>query len=554
MQQPIDTKLTPIASSQSALPSFDPDEMTSVVSYELRTPLTSIRAALGLLAVGNFGVLPEKGQRLLEIAINNTERLLRIVEALEQEEPIPLSCPAAANQLALGAVADPIQKILPLKLWQQQVHYDKLTGLPTQLVFLDWLKQAIAYSQEQPNYQFAVLTFDLDRFQLVNDSLGYALGDQLLVAIARRLEENLPTPLMMARLQEDEFGILVECVGSAQEVIAKAEAIQQVLSTPFIFEGQTLFLTASIGIVWGQEKCNSPESLIHKASTAMHRAKVLGKNGYILYSDAVRTEASSRLRLETDLRLAIERQEFVLYYQPIIQLKTDALLGFEALIRWQHPERGFISPTQFIGLAEETGLIRPIGLWVLRSACQQLAIWQQRPGCHSLTMSVNLSTEQLSQPDLIAQVQEILQETAIAPQALKLEITENALIKSPEQAADMLRQLKELGVQLCIDDFGTGYSSLSYLHRFPFDFLKIDRSFVNRIDADAEQLEIVRAITKLAWNLGMTVVVEGVETTKQATQLKLLQCDYAQGYLFSEPVNLQTAETLLKKVLHSQPE
>ncbi|XHX77375.1 MAG: putative bifunctional diguanylate cyclase/phosphodiesterase [Stenomitos frigidus ULC029] len=529
--------------------SQDLNDIAALVSYELRTPLTSIRAALGLLMTGMLGTLPERGQRMLEIALSNTDRLMHLVEVLERE-------PELTNSLTTPQVAGndsdlSTQRLLPLSLWRRQAYYDSLTGLPTQSLFLSWLNQAFAplLTENQPQTAplIAVLLVDLDRFQIINDSLGYGMGNQLLMRIAERLAATLPATGAIARLQADKFAILLRDVPAMSIAVTAAENIQQALTTPFNLNDQDIFVTASIGIAWNQTGYDRAEDLLHDADTAMYQAKALGKARYEIFDIGVRLEATSRLRLERDLRLALERQEFRLYYQPIVSVETQKNAGFEALIRWQHPENGLLSPLKFITLAEETGLINPIGQWVLREACRQLCLWQrQMPMEPPLTVSVNLSAQQFSQPDLVEQVQQSLQESGLNPHSLRLEITESAIMESPEVAATMLQQIKALGVQIYIDDFGTGYSSLAYLHRFPIDTLKIDRSFINRVDVDLEQLEIVRTIIQLAWNLGISVVAEGVETHKQLMQLKALRCEYAQGFFFSKPINGEAAGALIK--------
>lgn len=530
-------------------PFYNLDEITSLVSYELRTPLTSIRAALGLLLTGMLGNLPEKGKRMLEIALSNTDRLMRLVEALEHDPKLPKNL--SVNEVLSDDTADDLtQRLIPLSLWRQRTYYDRLTGLPNQTLWMEQLNQTLIHAQQHPDQAVAVLLIGLDRFQIINDSLGRAAGDQLLIAIAQRLETHLQPLGMIARLQEDEFAVLVENVRGTGDLTILAEEIQQQLSTPFSFENQDVFVTASIGIACSQEGDACPESLLYDADTAMHRAKTQGQARYEIFDVKVRTEATSRLRLETDLRLALERQEFQLHYQPIVSLETSQsqIVGFEALLRWQHPEQGMIPPTKFIPLAEETGLINSIGKWVLEKACQQLQIWQQQfPSDPPLTMNVNLSTQQLSQPNLVAQVQQVLEETGVNPCTLKLEITETAVMENPETAIVVLEQLKSLGIKLCIDDFGTGYSSLAYLHNFPIDTLKIDRSFISRIDSEVEQLEIVQAIIRLAWNLGIDVVTEGVESLRQAAQLRALRCEYGQGYLFSKPLDAAAVEQLIKQ-------
>ena len=529
-------------------PFCHPDEIASLISYELRTPLTSIRAALGLLRSGMLGDFPEKGQRMLEIALNNSDRLMRLAEALERDPKLSPKSQTPEFSYSNNATDYSIQQLAPLSLWRQRTYYDRLTGLPNQTLWIENLEQALIRAQQKPERTVAVLLIGLDRFQIINDSLGRTAGDQLLIAVAQRLESYVQPIGMIARLQDDEFAVLLEGVQSTDDLVSIAHSIQQQLSVCFNFNGQDVFITASIGIAWRQEGQGCPEDLFYDADTAMHQAKNQGKDRYEIFDIGVRAKATSRLRLETDLRLALERQEFLIYYQPIISLKTSKIAGFEALLRWQHPEQGMIDPTQFIPLAEANGLIYSIGQWVLRQACQQLKIWQQQfPAQPPLTISVNLSPQQILQPDLVGQVQQVLDETKVDPGHIRLEITESAVMESPEAAVAILTQLKQLGIQLCVDDFGTGYSSLAYLNCFPIDTLKIDRSFISKIDSEGEQLEIVQTIIRLAWNLGINVVTEGVETPKQLAQLKSLRCEYGQGYLFSKPVDAKTAQQLIEQ-------
>ncbi|MBD1996887.1 EAL domain-containing protein [Leptolyngbya sp. FACHB-541] len=519
------------------------DDIASAVSYELRTPLTSIRAALGLLLTGMLGTLPEKGQRMLEIAFSNTERLMRLVDVLESDVESDGEF-TAFHQLS---GSEPLLHQLAALSWQQKFCNDELTALPTPMVFMRQLRQAIAIAQADQT--LAILLVDVDRFNVINDSLGREVGDQLLRAIAQRLILNLPLVQAITHLREDEFGIFLEQIEDTNEAIAVAEKIQQAFASPFNFNGQDVFLSVSIGIATGT-KHDQSENLLHNAYSAVYQAKALGKARYELFDAELRVKASSRLRLETDLRLALARQEFQLYYQPIVAVATGKISGFEALIRWRHPQRGLVTPTKFIPLAEEMGLVSLISQWVLHQACSQLHQWQQQfPSQPPLTISVNLSAQQFSKSDLPEQVQQILQETGLDSQSLKIEITESAIMHSLETATAVLEQLKALGVQLYVDDFGTGYSSLAYLHRLPIDKLKIDRSFITRIDSEGEQLEIVRAIVKLAWNLGMDVIAEGVETASQLAQLKALRCEYVQGFFFSKPLDRTMAEALLRQGL-----
>jgi diguanylate cyclase (GGDEF)-like protein len=422
--------------------------------------------------------------------------------------------------------------------------HDALTGLPNRALLADHLKLAIERSKRREDHLFAVLFLDLDRFKNINDSLGHTIGDQLLIAIARRVEGCLRPMDTVARLGGDEFAILLDGLEHFNDAIHVADRVQQELAQPFTLRGQEVYTTASIGIALSTTGYDDPDSILRDADIAMYRAKDNGKARYELFDTIMHTRAVALLKLENDLRRAIERQEFRIFYQPIVSLDTDQIAGFEALVRWEHPDRGMVSPDEFIPISEETGLIMDIGLWVLQESCMQVRQWQtlfQRP----LTLSVNLSGKQFVQTNLIEQIKQALQATDFDPRMLRLEITESVVMENAEAAASMLLQLRDLGVNLSIDDFGTGYSSLSYLHRFPVSTLKIDRSFIGRMGEGNENAEIVRTIMTLASNLGMEVVAEGVENEEQLAQLRALKCEYGQGYLFSMPVDAHAAKGLL---------
>ena len=421
--------------------------------------------------------------------------------------------------------------------------HDALTKLPNRTLLTENLKFVIERAKQHEDYQFAVLFLDLDRFKNVNDSLGHSIGDQLLIAMARRLEHCIRESDMVSRLGGDEFAILLDGISNSSDATNMAKRIQAKLESPFNLSGHEVFTTTSIGIALSSTGYDHPEAMLRDADTAMYRAKAQGKACYELFDKGMHTRAVYLLQMENDLRRALEREEFRVHYQPIVSLENGQLAGFEALIRWQHPEKGFISPVDFISLAEDTGLVIPLGMWVLKTACQQLARWQwQSPSNRHLFMSVNLSSKQTSQTDLVGEIREVLKETHVEPRHLKLEITESAVMDDAEKTVQLLRRLKALGVQISIDDFGMGYSSLGYLHRFPVDTLKIDRSFVMRIGEADENLEIVRTIISLAENMGMDVVAEGVETLAQFSQLRALKCQYGQGYLFARPVDADSID------------
>jgi diguanylate cyclase (GGDEF)-like protein/PAS domain S-box-containing protein len=427
--------------------------------------------------------------------------------------------------------------------------HDALTNLPNRTLFIDHLKMAMARSERRKGYRYAVLFLDFDRFKVVNDSLGHLVGDKLLVAIARRLESCLRPADTIARLGGDEFTILLEDLKGSGEAIAFAERLQKSLAFPFKIDEHEIFISLSTGIALSNSEYQKPEEILRDADTAMYHAKSSGKARYAVFDREMHTRAMKRLQLETDLRHAVEREEFFVVYQPIVSLETAQLVGFEALVRWQHPERGLISPAEFIPLAEETGHILPIGQWVLERACWQMREWQRQATQKlPLALSVNLSGKQLAQENITELVKQILRRSGVDPRQIKLEITESVVMESIETATETLNQLRALGIQLSIDDFGTGYSSLSYLHRLPVDALKIDRSFVIQMTKNNENAEIVRTIVSLAKTLGMSVIAEGVETLEQLDHLQKLECANGQGYLFAKPLNVEEAHALVKQL------
>ena len=428
--------------------------------------------------------------------------------------------------------------------------HDSLTGLPNRAMFTELLKAEMENLKRHREHMFAVLFLDLDRFKNINDSLGHTHGDLLLVAFAERLERALRPVDTLARFGGDEFAILLSGMSDATDAVRVAQRIQDELTQPFVLDKNSAFASSSIGIALSSTGYDRPEDILRDADTAMYRAKENGKARYEVFDHGMHARAVSRLQLESDLRQAVEQKEFCVYYQPIVSLKTGRLAGFEALVRWNHPRRGLVSPADFIPVAEETGLIVPIGEWVLQEACRYLRECQMAHASHrSLSLSVNLSARQVAQPDLLDRIKEALAVSKLSPHCLKLEITESVVMENAEAATVMFKQLRALGVQLSIDDFGTGYSSLSYLHRFPLNYLKIDRSFVSRLTTDNDNA-IVRTISTLARNLGMEVIAEGIETEEQYQQLRMLGCEYGQGYLFSHPVNNDGVAHLLARDAH----
>jgi diguanylate cyclase (GGDEF)-like protein/PAS domain S-box-containing protein len=439
---------------------------------------------------------------------------------------------------------------------------DALTGLPNRILFMDRLDRALERAKRHPDYRFALLFLDLDRFKIINDSLGHHVGDQLLVAIARRLEAclrssdsigRLGEATTVARLGGDEFTILLDDLGSEADVIAVAERILHDLAQSFHVGEQEIFTNVSIGVRMGAADCAGIQELVQDADTAMYCAKSAGRGCFAVFDAAMRENVVNRLRLEMELRQALEQGHFCLHYQPIIALELGCIVGFEALLRWQHPERGLVSPSEIIPIAEETGLIVPLGWWVMREACRQMAAWQARfKPDPPLTIAVNFSSKQLLQPQVAEQIQEVLRETGLDVRCLKLEITESAIIDNTATVVALLDRLRELGIRVAIDDFGTGYSSLSYLHRFSIDTLKIDQSFVRGLDK-SQKSGIVSSIIAMAHGLDLDVVAEGVETTEQRARLLSLDCEYGQGFYFSEPVTSATAEAALEASLNRVP-
>lgn len=429
--------------------------------------------------------------------------------------------------------------------------HDALTGLPNRTLLTQRLEQIIRSTQTRPGYQFAVLYIDLDRFKIINDSLGHIAGDKFLVTITHRLHQCLRSQDMVARLGGDEFTVLLDTVHDTTEATHIAKRILDALCAPLTLQGHMLFPSASIGIVIGSAAYQNTMDLLRDADLAMYEAKKTGKACYALFSAELHTQTFQFLQIESALRQALEHQEFRLHYQPIVSLSSGELVGFEALIRWQHSEKGFISPGEFIPIAEETGFIIPLGEWVLREACRQLHLWHQTfPEQGPLIISVNLASKQLRQPELVSVIDGILAETGLNGQFLKLELTESMLIEDIERVLQTLHSIRARGIQLSIDDFGTGYSSLSYLPRFPINALKIDRSFTSRMVDDAENLEIVRAIASLAQSIGLEVIAEGIETVQQIMQLQQLGCGYGQGYWLSKPLDSQSAATLIAERPH----
>ena len=424
-------------------------------------------------------------------------------------------------------------------------YHDELTGLPNGNQVIDAIREQIEKRKSDPNHNFAVLFLDLNRFKTINDSLGHSTGDVLIKHVAKRLTKLLSPGQIAGRFSGDEFAILMTQFSDSKEVTELADRIAHRLAEPFRLGDRRVFTSVGVGIAFGTSIYAEPREILRDADIAMYYAKENQKD-FVIFDKKMHTRAVTLLQLETDLRFAVEREELEIFYQPIVGLGNTKLAGFEALVRWNHPARGLVSPSEFIPVAEETGLIVPMTLQILKNACLQFADWQRRFEYDNLlTISVNLSGKHFAHPELVQQVKEILDETDLRPECLKLEITESAMMTNAENAIAMLKQIRELGVQLSIDDFGTGHSSLSYLQRFPVNTLKIDRSFVNAMEDGSENGEIVRTVLALAKILKLNVVAEGIESITQFHQLRVLGCEYGQGYLFSRPLPVREIEKML---------
>ena len=469
------------------------------------------------------------------------------------------------------AVQDASGIALRMAGWQTDITEgkisDPLTGLPNRLLFTDRVARLLKHAKRKKDYLFAVLFLDLDGFKMINDSMGHLVGDQLLVGVASRLEKSLRATdvvarmgqgFIVARLGGDEFTVLIDDLKDQSDARQAAERLMRAVTAPFLLNGKEIFTSVSVGIALSNAAIyESPEEILRDADTAMYRAKSSGKARYEVFDADMRASVMARLQLETDLHRALEREEFSNFYQPIVFLNTGEIVGFESLLRWQHPTRGLLAPEEFIAVAEETGLIRELGWWNLREACRQMREWRaQYEAASQLVMSVNLSPKQFLQHNLVEDIRNLLIEFDMPPSSLRLELTESAVMGDPSSAVEMLGQIKNLGVSLAIDDFGTGYSSLSYLHRFPLDTLKIDRSFITSIGdsrENSEGKEIARTILPMATNLQLEVVAEGVETSEQVELLRKLHCKFGQGFYFSKPLPAAAATSLLAKQAAAQP-
>jgi diguanylate cyclase (GGDEF)-like protein len=445
---------------------------------------------------------------------------------------------------------DIVDKTVTIK--KTDLHLDDLTDLPNRNFFLRRIERSFEYRKQiSEEHKFAILFVDVDRFKMINDSLGHHAGDEFLVQISKRFKNSLREHDMVARIGGDEFAILLDYLSDYAEAITIAERLHNAMAKPMLVANQEIYPSISIGIASNALGYKSTEEMIRDADTAMYHAKASGRGRFVTFDEKMHQQAKEVFHLHVDLRKAIKNQELQLYYQPIISIREKCLVGFEALLRWKHPEKGWISPDIFIPIAEETNLIYEIGMWVLDKACYQLRIWRSKSSIKSsISMNVNLSAKQLFYSSLMQEITQTIQKHKVNPSELKIEVTETSIMENIQQAVGVFQQMKKLGIQLAIDDFGTGYSSLSYLNRFPIDTLKIDRSFIskmNECDDNNSSINITNSIIALAHSLGVKVVAEGVENLYHLLYLKNLKCDYAQGYLFSKPLDTEAATLLAEK-------
>ena len=527
--------------------------MTMLVSSAILSVRNATFFAIFLMATGILPlvILPSESTLLLVLTLlSNLVISIAILVFARHRDLLEKDRSAEMTRLNKNLQKELQQrKLTEDRLAYISVH-DPLTDLPNRTLFLDRLDHAMERAKRHKDFRYAVFFMDLDRFKVVNDSLGHRIGDDLLVESSQRIADCLRGEDTVGRLGGDEFVVLLEDVRDMKEVVQIAERIQNSLATPFDLEGHVIFVFASMGIVMSDSHYEKPDDVIRDADIAMYRAKGQGLGRYAIFDPSMLDRAMTRLELESDLRKALQNQQFVVHYQPIIDMNAKRIAGFEALVRWEHPTKGLIPPMDFIPTAEETGLIIPLGYWVLDEACRQIHAWNVAYDFDPpLTINVNLSMRQCDQPDLVEKIADILKKNKLDPTLLKLELTESLIIKDSDVINKMLNDLGGMGIQVQIDDFGTGYSSLSYLHTLPIDTLKIDRSFISRLGTSPGGANIVQTILSLAHNLGMKVVAEGVETDEQLSELNSMKCEFIQGFLYSKAIDNLEANALLKQLL-----
>ena len=514
----------------------------AVVAGAIYSALEQVNIYLIAAVVGFFGIIYLTFRRFVEDVKSTVEKAKHAErERAEQAEKHVNELQHYVAELERSSEA--LQE--SHENFRHAAYHDSLTGLPNRNYFLDTLKGLLQRSRENTETNFAVLFLDLRSFKTINDSLGHSMGDRLIKNVGKRLSGLVREDDLVGRFSGDKFGIILTDLLSKDEATGFADRLAKRLAEPYTLDGRQVFTSAKIGIAYGNSKYPEAEDILRDADIAMYYAKD-NEDNYVIFDQRMHIRAVTRLQLETDLRYAIERAEFELYYQPIIALDTASLVGFEALVRWNHPQRGLVPPNEFIPVSENTGLIVPMTVQILHSACTQIVKWQGTSELSTpLSIAVNLSGKHFGHPALVEQINTVIAETGINPASLKLELTESAVMENAETAILMLKEIKKTGVQISIDDFGTGYSSLSYLHRFPIDLLKVDRSFVSAMEENTENGEIVRTVIALAKALNLKVVAEGIESIHQFHQLKILGCEFGQGYLFSKPLPVADIERLL---------
>ncbi len=477
------------------------------------------------------------------VGVSGNKRLLQTIK-------IPFLVPGQKDFAVLGVSVDITDQKKAEEKLLHNAFYDPLTDLPTRTLFLDRISEAISRMRRESGYHFVVFYMDLDRFKVVNDSIGHVKGDQLLISVAYRLRKKLQKMSALARVGGDEFGLLVEGISTESEARDVAEEIRTHLREPFHLDGHEIFTSVSIGIVIGGPRFKNASDLLRGADTAMYVAKSNGRRRHEFFNEQMYSKAVTLMGLETDLRRAIDRKDFFVLYQPIVSMKTGKLSGFESLVRWQHPEQGLISPAHFIPVAEDSGMIVALGDWIFEDVCRQIAEWKREfPKSFALYVSVNVSARQLHQPDFVTNVRDVLKKYEVEPEFLRIEITETVLLDDNEVVLANLEALKRMNLLLYLDDFGTGYSSLSLLRKLDIEKLKIDQSFIRQLEKDGESLEIVQGVIGLSHNLGIDVIAEGVETLEVLEKLKELGCDYVQGYYYSKPVSSEETTAAIRKSL-----